>query len=47
MVVAFLCEKMGWDYETYYRQPVHFIDLLLSKFEVDNKNAERASRGVK
>jgi hypothetical protein len=41
MLIAAICEKMGWDYFTYCAQPHWFIHLLARKFEVDAQNAER------
>jgi len=39
MLIAVLCEKMGWDYQTYLAQPQWFLDLLFSKYEIDAKEA--------
>jgi hypothetical protein len=42
MTAAVVCERMHWDYDTYLSQPVWFVELLLSKWDVDAKNAEKA-----
>ena len=42
MMIAALCEKMGWDYHTYCAQPHWFIRLLIRKFEVDAKKAKQS-----
>ena len=44
MLIAAVCEKMGWDYFTYCRQPYWFIQLLARKFEIDARNAEQAHK---
>jgi hypothetical protein len=44
MVIACLCEKMGWDYYTYLDQPVWFVELLIQKLEIDNKKQAQANR---
>lgn len=44
MLIAAVCEKMGWDYHTYMEQPVWFLRLLAHKFEIDAKNAEQAQK---
>ncbi len=41
MMIAVVCERMGWDYYTYLAQPLWFIRLLLRKFEVDAQEAKR------
>ena len=40
MWIAVLCEKMGWDYQTYLSQPQWFLDLLFGKLEVDAKESQ-------
>lgn len=37
MLMITICEKYGWDYFTYESQPSWFIDLIISKMEIDNK----------
>lgn len=44
MLIAAICEKMGWDYWTYCQQPYWFIRLLARKFDVDAQQAKRADR---
>ena len=41
MIVALVCERMHWDYETYLAQPVWLIDLLISKWDIDAKRTEQ------
>jgi len=43
MVIAAICERMGWDYHTYLNQPLWFIRLLMRKFEVDAQEAKRST----
>lgn len=47
MLAAIVCERMHWSYETYQSQPVWLVDLLLSKWEIDAKNAERQQRSMR
>mgnify|MGYP007071573818 CR=1 FL=1 len=44
MIVAIICEKMGWDYYTYLDQPTWFVELLIQKMEIDNKKEAAANR---
>ena len=44
MLIAAICEKMGWDYWTYSKQPYWFIRLLAHKFEIDADNAQQANK---
>lgn len=37
MIAVTICEVYGWDWETYNRQPVWFIDLIKQKMDVDAK----------
>lgn len=52
MIVAVICEKMGWDYHTYQAQPLWFTELIVKKLEIDNKKQQaahmqgRARKGV-
>ena len=41
MLIAAICEKMGWDYFTYMAQPIWFVRLLAQKFDIDAKNAQQ------
>lgn len=41
MVTVLLCEKMGWDYYTYLRQPLWFINLIVGKMQIDAKEAKK------
>lgn len=47
MIVAIVCERMHWDYHTYLAQPTWFIELLLSKWEIDAKKAEQERKRVR
>ena len=44
MIVAVICEQMGWDYHTYQAQPIWFTDLLVRKLEIDSKKQQAAQR---
>jgi hypothetical protein len=44
MIVAVICERMGWTYRQYYEQPLHFTELLIRKLDIDNKNSSAASK---
>ena len=49
MLIAIVCERMHWDYQTYLAQPAWLIDLLLGKWGIDAKRAEHltlASREI-
>ena len=35
MLTAVICERMGWDYNTYMDQPHFFIELIIKKMEID------------
>jgi hypothetical protein len=43
MIIAVVCERMGWDYLTFQSQPTWFINLLLRKFEIDADQQKRAT----
>ena len=45
MIVAVICEKMGWTYQQYQEQPVWFTELLVRKLEIDNKTQNEAAKG--
>jgi hypothetical protein len=47
MIAAVVCERMHWDYQTYIDQPAWLIELLLAKWGVDVKNAEKTREGVR
>lgn len=44
MIVAVICEKMGWTYQQYHEQPLFFTELLIRKLDIDNKKANVASK---
>jgi len=44
-VAVLLCEKFGWDYETYENQPVWFIRLILAKMSIDNEFLKQQQNG--
>jgi hypothetical protein len=52
MLIAVLCEAMGWDYFTYQAQPLWFTELLIRKLEIDAKKQQavnskaRARKGI-
>lgn len=41
MIAAVVCERMHWSYDTFLAQPAWFIELLLSKWDIDAKNAHK------
>ena len=52
MLIVAVCEKMGWDYFTYQKQPSWFVDLIIEQMIIDGKKAKekeqqaRATRPV-
>jgi hypothetical protein len=44
MIVAVICERMGWTSRLYYEQPLHFTELLIRKLDIDNKNGSAAAK---
>ena len=36
-----VCEKMGWDFYTYEKQPTWFVKLLTFKFNIENEYQNR------
>lgn len=44
MIVAVICERMGWTYRQYYEQPLHFTELLIRKLDIDNRNGSAAAK---
>jgi hypothetical protein len=47
MLMAAICERMGWDFHTYQQQPKWFIDLLIGKYELDAKREREDQDRVK
>lgn len=47
MEIVCLCYEMGWDYETYMRQPKWFIDLLRDKLEIDGEEFKKQTKQLK
>jgi hypothetical protein len=41
MIMAEICQKMGWDFFTYWKQPDWFLELLKLKFEIESKQLEK------
>ena len=39
MLVAIVCEKMGWTYQEYMEQPDEFIDMLKMKWQAESEYA--------
>lgn len=42
--MAIICQKMGWTYDQYLRQPVWFIEVLLLKMGIEAEHAEQLSK---
>lgn len=40
MVIVMICEKYGWDYLTYMKQPSWFIYLILEKHNIDARKEQ-------
>lgn len=40
MIVAVICEQMGWTYEEYMNNPLWFTELLVRKLEIDAKKQQ-------
>jgi hypothetical protein len=47
MLIAAICERMGWDYHTYRAQPKWFLDLLVGKYDIDAHNEKRAQESMR
>ena len=39
MAMIVICEKFGWDYHKYMRQPKLFLDLIYAKMNIDAKKS--------
>lgn len=44
MIVAVICERMGWTYRQYHEQPLHFTELLIRKLDIDNMKSNAAAK---
>ena len=44
MIIAVICEQMGWDYYTYQAQPLWFTELLVRKLEIDAKKQQAMNK---
>lgn len=42
MQIIAICQEMKWDYYTYLRQPIWFINLLKIKLKVDSDNIKKS-----
>ncbi len=42
--MAEICQNLGWTIQEYESQPQWFIDLILTKIEFKNRQAEEAER---
>jgi hypothetical protein len=47
MLMVHICEQYHWDYETYMRQPMWFLELIHKKLEIDGKKAQRDQANTK
>ncbi len=47
MVMAMICEKMGWTYSEYVNQPDWFLQLLIMKFGADAEHQNRLNKELK
>ena len=47
MLMVSICEKMGWTYHEYMRQPRWFIKLLVSKMIMDADKARKEARKLR
>jgi len=46
MLMASICELMGWGYDQYMSQPRWFISLLETKTEIDAKRVKDKIKGL-
>lgn len=45
MVAALVCREMkGWDWETYWSQPDHFITTILSMLQTEAEETNRKNK---
>ncbi len=44
LIMAMVCEKMGWTLEQYLCQPVWFIKTLLLKMNLDAEHSEELNK---
>jgi hypothetical protein len=44
VLAAIICKQYGWDWETYNRQPIAFLESVLA---LQKAEAEEAKRNVK
>ena len=39
-----VCDKMKWTYQEYMTQPQEFIQLLITKWQLDNEHSEKVHK---
>ena len=47
MQMVAICQEFKWDYHTYMRQPIWFINLVKEKLIRDNKEVEMQMKKAK
>ncbi|MER0170349.1 MAG: hypothetical protein DU489_07045 [Nitrosomonas sp.] len=47
MLIVTICEMFGWTYQEYQDQPSFFLQLIIKKMVIDNKEKEMQYRKIK
>jgi len=47
MLIVTICEMFGWTYKEYQDQPSFFLQLIIKKMVIDNKEKEMQYRKIK